>query len=334
MAQDPKIMAAALRRFQQDKEERRARLERRTEEVYRRLPRVESIDRELRGTVADIMIAAFDSDRDPEPALKALSEHNLALQRERSELLVGGGYPFDYIDDKPQCPLCEDRGYLRDGAPCRCLMKYYTREQNRRLSKLLDLGGQSFDSFSFDWYSGEVWPQYRRSPLENMETIREICGNYAHTFGPRSGNLLFTGAPGLGKTFLSACIAREVSDHGFSVVYDTAAHIFQQFESGKFGRENPYEEDPDREINRYLNCDLLLMDDLGTEMLTTFVQSAFYRIINDRLLSRRKTVLSTNLSMEEIGRRYGAAVRSRLEGEYQVLFFFGEDIRLLRRDRQ
>ena len=334
MAQDPKIMAAALRQFQQDREDREARRERRRAEVYRRLPRVEAIDRELRGTLAEIMISAFENDRDPESALRALSQRNLQLQRERAELLVGAGYPFDCLDDAPACPLCGDSGYLRDGSPCRCLMKYYTREQNRRLSKLLDLGNQSFDTFSFDWYSAEVWPQYGRSPLENMEAIREICGNYAHTFGPRSGNLLFTGAPGLGKTFLSACIAREVSDHGFSVVYDTAAHVFQQFESGKFGRDNPYEEDPDREINRYLNCDLLLMDDLGTEMLTSFVQSAFYRIVNDRLLNRRKTVLSTNLGMEELGRRYGGAVRSRLEGEYQTLLFFGEDIRILRRDRQ
>ena len=334
MAQDPKIMAAALRQFQQDREDREARRERRRAEVYRRLPRVEAIDRELRGTLAEIMISAFENDRDPESALRALSQRNLQLQRERAELLVGAGYPFDCLDDAPACPLCGDSGYLRDGSPCRCLMKYYTREQNRRLSKLLDLGNQSFDTFSFDWYSAEVWPQYGRSPLENMEAIREICGNYAHTFGPRSGNLLFTGAPGLGKTFLSACIAREVSDHGFSVVYDTAAHVFQQFESGKFGRDNPYEEDPDREINRYLNCDLLLMDDLGTEMLTSFVQSAFYRIVNDRLVNRRKTVLSTNLTMEELGRRYGGAVRSRLEGEYQTLLFFGEDIRLLKRDRQ
>ena len=166
-----------------------------------------------------------------------------------------------------------------------------------------------------------------------MEMIREICGNYAHTFGPRSGSLLFTGAPGLGKTFLSACIAREVSDRGFSVVYDTASHIFQQFERGKFGRENPYEEDPDREVNRYLNCDLLIMDDVGTEMLTSFVQSAFYRIVNDRLIGRRKTVLSTNLPVEELGQRYGEAVLSRIRGEYQILHFFGEDIRLLKRDR-
>ena len=333
MAQDVRIMSAAQRNFQADRERRRTELERRTQEVYRRLPRVESIDRELRGTLAQIMLSAFERDADPEPALRALEEHNLAIQRERAELLVGAGYPYDYLDEKPLCPLCQDSGYLRDGSPCRCLMAYYTREQNRRLSKLLDLGNQSFDTFSFDWYDSDVWPEYGRSPLENMEMIREICGNYAHTFSSRSGNLLFTGAPGLGKTFLSACIAREVSDHGFSVVYDTAAHVFQQFESGKFGRENPYEEDPDREINRYLNCDLLIMDDLGTEMLTSFVVSAFYRIVNDRLLSRRKTVLSTNLTVEDLGKRYGEAVRSRIEGEYQALPFFGRDIRILKRDR-
>lgn len=333
MAQDVRIMSAAQRNFQADRERRRTELERRTQEVYRRLPRVESIDRELRGTLAQIMLSAFERDADPEPALRALEEHNLAIQRERAELLVGAGYPYDYLDEKPLCPLCQDSGYLRDGSPCRCLMAYYTREQNRRLSKLLDLGNQSFDTFSFDWYDSDVWPEYGRSPLENMEMIREICGNYAHTFSSRSGNLLFTGAPGLGKTFLSACIAREVSDHGFSVVYDTAAHVFQQFESGKFGRENPYEEDPDREIDRYLNCDLLIMDDLGTEMLTSFVVSAFYRIVNDRLLSRRKTVLSTNLTVEELGKRYGEAVRSRIEGEYRALPFFGRDIRILKRDR-
>ena len=333
MHQDAGIMTAAVRKFREDRDRRRQEQERRVREVYRRLPRVEDIDRELRGTMGQIMIAAFEGGRDPEPALRALEERNLALQRERAELLVGAGYAYDETDEKVLGPLCRDSGYLRDGSPCRCLMAYYTREQNRRLSKLLDLGGQSFDTFSYEWYDTEVWPEYGCSPLANMETVREICGNYAHTFGPQSGNLLFTGAPGLGKTFLSACIAREVSDHGFSVVYDTAAHVFQQFESGKFGRDNPYEEDPDREIDRYLKCDLLIMDDLGTEMLTSFVQSAFYRIVNDRLLSRRKTVLSTNLPPEEIGRRYGEAVRSRIEGEYQLLRFFGRDIRLQKRDR-
>lgn len=321
-------MAAAQRKFEQDRERREERLAQRRMEVYRRVPRVEEIDRQLRATVAQIMISAFDNDIDPEVAMQSLKETNLDLQRERAELLVGAGYSYNEIDERTVCQRCGDSGFLIDGSVCRCLGAYYTREQNRRLSKMLDLGNQSFDTFSLEWYDDGQGPT-----LKHMEMVLEICLNYAHKFGERSGNLLFTGAPGLGKTFLSACIAREVSENGFSVVYDTAAHIFQQFESGKFGRDNPFEEDPDREINRYLNCDLLIMDDLGTEMLTSFVQSAFYRIVNDRLLSRRKTILSTNLSISALRERYGAAVGSRIEGEYQMLQFYGKDIRIQKRDR-
>ena len=124
MAQDAGIMAAAVRKFETDRDERRAALERRTAEVYRRLPRVEQIDRELRGTVARIMISAFENDSDPEPALRDLEERNLALQRERTQLLVGAGYAYDYIDETPRCLLCRDSGYLADGSPCRCLQSY------------------------------------------------------------------------------------------------------------------------------------------------------------------------------------------------------------------
>lgn len=333
MPRDAKIMSEALRRFQVDKDRRSSLLEQRTSEIYRRVPAVERIDRELRSTAAKIVLAAFENDGNPDDALDQLAAGNLALQRERAELLVGAGFPYDYLDDSPLCAQCGDTGFLSDGSPCRCLMVYYAREQNRRLSKLLDLGNQSFDTFSLDWYSPEVRPEFGSSPLDNMRLIRAICGDYARTFPRCQGNLLFTGAPGLGKTFLSACIARDVSDRGFSVVYDTAGHVFQQFESGKFGRENPFEEDPDREINRYLNCDLLIMDDVGTEMLTSFVQSVFYRIVNDRLIACRKTVLSTNLPLDDLGRRYGDAVLSRLQGEYQMLRFFGDDIRVLKRDR-
>lgn len=328
MAYDTEIMAAAQRKFEQDRERREQQLARRTAEIYRRIPRVEEIDRELRATVAKIMLSALENDIAPESAMQTLRESNLALQRERAELLVGAGYPYDALDEQVACTHCSDSGFLSDGSVCRCLASYYTREQNRRLSKMLDLGGQSFDTFSLDWYEDG-----QGATLKHMEMVLEICVNYAHKFSERSGNLLFTGAPGLGKTFLSACIARKVSENGFSVVYDTAAHIFQQFESGKFGRDNPYEEAPEREINRYLNCDLLIMDDLGTEMLTSFVQAAFYRILNDRLISRRKTILSTNLALPALRERYGAAAASRLEGEYQLLQFYGKDIRLQKKNR-
>ena len=197
MARDAKIMAAAYRRQQQDRESRRRDLERREQEVYSRVPRVAQIDRELRGTAARIVLAAFEVEGDPGETLAELERRTLELQRERAELLVGGGWPFDYLDSAPACPQCQDRGYLSDGTPCKCLAAYYTREQNRRLSKLLDLGNQSFDTCSFDWYESQVWPEYGRSPLENMRMVREICLVYARSFGKNSGNLLFPspGAP-------------------------------------------------------------------------------------------------------------------------------------------
>ena len=194
---------------------------------------------------------------------------------------------------------------------------------------MLDLGSQSFDTFSTDWYPDRYDPAVGVTVREHMETVYDICGDFAHQFGKRPANLLLFGAPGLGKTHLSAAIAREVSEKGFSVVYDTAGHIFAQFEQQKFGRE----EEADGHVDRVLNCDLLILDDLGSEMTTAFVQSALYQIVNTRLLEKRPTILSTNLKVEALHSRYSPQIASRIEGEYQILPFFGEDIRRLKRER-
>ena len=156
----------------------------------------------------------------------------------------------------------------------------------------------------------------------------DTCVEYAHNFGKRPANLLLFGRPGLGKTHLSAAIAREVSGKGFSVVYDTAGHVFERFEAQKFGRD-----EAERDVERVLNCDLLILDDLGTELTTAFVQSALYQILNSRLLEKRSTIVSTNLMPEAIGQRYSPQIASRIEGEYQLLPFVGEDIRTLKKKR-
>ena len=329
MAYDGKIMRRAQQRFEEDRAVREESFRRKREAVWNRQPRLREIDGELRSTMSRIIAGALRRGTDPRPAMAVLQDQNLSLQAERTELLTQLGLPADYLEEKPACPLCGDSGY-RGEAVCRCLREYYAREQQKELSRMLDLGGQSFDTFSLDWYPDRWEPQLGMTLRENMQSIKDLCVDYAYEFNGKNGNLLFTGAPGLGKTFLSACIARVVSEKGYSVVYDTAMHIFEQFEKQKFDRDA--DDETEDGVARILNCDLLILDDLGTEMTTSFVQSALYRIINTRL-AKKSTILSTNLTVAELGRRYLQPVASRLEGEYEILPFVGEDIRQLKRER-
>lgn len=322
MAYDGSIMQRALARYDQDKQRRADELEQRRRMAFTRQPRLAEIERELRGTMGRIVTSALQKGTDPLPAIRVLRDENLELQRERAELLTAMGEPIDYLDDKPACPLCGDTGY-RKGQVCGCLKKYYAREQLHELSRLLPLGEATFDSFRFDYYDDAVWPDYGTSPRANMERNFDVCRDYAQQFSKGSGNLLLSGGTGLGKTFLSACIARVVSESGFSVVYDTAISIFAKLENDKFRPD----EETAAEVRRCEGCDLLILDDLGTEMTTSFVQSALYQLVNGRMIAGRSTIISTNLAPEELGQRYGAAILSRIEGGYEILPFFGEDIR-------
>ncbi len=327
MSYDGRIMRQALARFDEDKQRRAAEFTARRDRLYQAEPRLKEIEQQLRGTMSRLISSALRRGTDPLPAVRVLRDENLGLQQERAQLLRGMGYPADYLEEKPACPLCGDTGY-HDGQVCRCLREYYKRAQLTELSRLLDMGSQSFETFSFDWYSEERGER-KRSPRENMERVFDICQDYARHFSPAADNLLLTGQPGLGKTFLSASIARVVSERGFSVVYDTAEHIFSQMEEEKFRPDESPAACEDAE--RYRTCDLLIVDDLGTEMVTSFVQSALYQLVNGRLLAGKKTVINTNLAPQQLGERYSPQVQSRLEGEYRVLPFFGEDIRKLRR---
>lgn len=333
MAYEQNVLRRAAERLEDQRRRREEAQNARRREIYAAIPRVAEIDRQLRRTIVDIIAASLRQGNDPVPAIGAVRDKNLDLQAERADLLVAHGYPADALDDKPACPRCSDTGW-RGAVMCDCLKSLCAQEQIKELSKLLDLGEQSFDTFSLDVYSPSPWRGSGISPRENMEMVYEICLNYAQKFGRfYFNNLFLSGAPGLGKTFLSACIARTVSENGFSVVYDTAVNIFSRFEDRKFSRDAEDTREARDETRRYLSCDLLILDDLGSEMTTPFVQSALYTLINSRLTADRRTVISSNLSMEDVRRRYAPQIASRLEGEYRVLPFFGEDIRLLRKQR-
>ncbi len=333
MSYDPNVLRRATQRLEEERRVRRDRTERLRAQAYAQQPRLLQLDRQLQGTMSRLVAAALRRGEDPAQAVRALREENLDLQRERAVLLGALGLPEDALDDKPACPLCGDTGW-RGAKMCTCLKKLCAQEQIAELSKLLDLGEQSFDTFRIDYYSQTPWPGRGASPRENMELVYEVCLNYAQKFGRfYFKNLFLSGPPGLGKTFLSACIARAVSEEGFSVVYDTAGNIFAQFETRKFQRDSDDGREARDETRRYLNCDLLILDDLGSELTTQFTQSALYELLNSRLVAGRHTVISSNLSIEEAARRYSPQIASRLEGEYHVLHFFGDDIRLLKKNR-
>ncbi len=205
----------------------------------------------------------------------------------------------------------------------------YAKRLTDQLSTILPIEDQNFDTFHLEYYSDAPDARMGISARENMEYNRELCVEYAHHFGRQSPNLLLFGSTGLGKTFLSTCIAKTVAESGFSVAYDTAIHVLGCYESVKFNGADAAE--AQRAIRKYERADLLILDDLGTEMTTAFTTSVFYSLINTRLMARRAMIINTNLLPDEFGRRYSAAVASRLLGDFTQLRFFGDDIRLIKK---
>ena len=320
MAYSAQVLRRARARLEQAKLERERENEAHRAAAYERYPRLREIDRELQQSMAELAIAFLK--KDSEETLGAIRTRNQTLQAERNWILEAGEFEDGYLDDTPVCTRCGGTGY--DGSQmCSCLRELCRQEQKKELTSLLGSGRESFDTFRLDVYSDAYDPKLGTSPRELMRSNLNICKKYAAGFSAASGSLLFSGATGLGKTFLSACIARQIADRGFSVIYETAIRLFGDFETEKFGAQGG-----DGSLTRkYFDCDLLIIDDLGTELTTEFVRSAFYQIVNTRLMTNKKTIISTNLSPAELSRRYGANILSRIEGAYRILPFFGDDIR-------
>lgn len=320
MAYSAQVLRRARARLEQAKLERERENEAHRAAAYERYPCLREIDRELQQSMAELAIAFLK--KDSEETLGAIRTRNQTLQAERSWILEAGEFEDGYLDDTPVCTRCGGTGY--DGSQmCSCLRELCRQEQKKELTSLLGSGRESFDTFRLDVYSDAYDPKLGTSPRELMRSNLNICRKYAAGFSAASGSLLFSGATGLGKTFLSACIARQIADRGFSVMYETAIRLFGDFETEKFGAQGG-----DGSLTRkYFDCDLLIIDDLGTELTTEFVRSAFYQIVNTRLMTNKKTIISTNLSPAELSRRYGANILSRIEGAYRILPFFGDDIR-------
>ena len=323
MAYSKEVVQRARARLAQAKEDRESENRQHLAEAYDKVPRLRQIDILLRRTMAMAAQAVFASGGDVQAAMAEARQQNQSLQQERT-WLIDTNFEEGFLDESPICDRCGGTGYM-GSAMCECLAELCRQEQKKELT-LLSGGKESFSQFRLEYYPDRVDPKLGVSPRTIMERNLRTCRTYTATFSQNSGNLLFIGGTGLGKTFLSACIARGVADKGYSVIYETAAHLFGKLEQAKF---NPTEENR-QEAARFTACDLLILDDLGTEMPGQFVTAALYSLLNDRLLSGKPMVISTNLNVEEIHRRYSPQIASRLQGSFHQLIFLGEDIRILK----
>ncbi len=317
MAYSAEVLGRARARLAMAKEDRESENREHLQNAYDRVPRLKEIDRQLRATMAMAAQAAFTQGADPAELLEQARRENLALQHERTEL-VALYFEEGYLDDSPICDHCGGNGYV-GSAMCECLRELCRQEQKKELT-FLNVGRESFEQFRLDYY-----PE-RDNIRALMEKTFQLCRRYAYSFSEKSPNLLFSGDTGLGKTFLSACIARTVADSGYSVVYETAGHLFGKMERAKFNGDDQAR----RECDKYLACDLLIVDDLGTEMPGQFTTSALYGLVNDRIQNGKPTIISTNLTSEEFAQRYNRQIASRLRGSYLRVPFMGEDIRVIK----
>ena len=321
MAYSAEVVQRARERLAQAKADRESENLRHLAEAYRRVPRLKEIDLRLRQTMAKAAQAVFASGGDVQQAMAQAKNENLALQMERQELIAANFEP-GYLDDEPICEHCGGTGYI-GSSMCECLRELCRQEQKWELT-FLNVGKESFEQFRLEYYPDRIDPRQGVNIRSVMEKTFQTCRRYAFDFTERSENLLFSGGTGLGKTFLSACIARTVADRGYSVCYETASHLFTKLERAKFNGD----EEARRDSEKFTACDLLIVDDLGTEMGGQFTTSALYGLINDRILAGKATIISTNLNSEDLEKRYSAAIASRLRGNFRRIAVMGEDIRL------
>ncbi len=317
------IIKRAQLRFDERKMERAARYRRNLQEAYAKLPRLREIDRILGSSMAKVAQAAFAGGSDAAQMMEQLKQENLALQCEYGAL-VQANFGEGFLDDSPICKLCEDNGYI-GSTMCRCMARLCLEEQRKEIADLTT-GAERFSAFRLDYYSDRIDRELGTSPRYIMEKNLEYCRHYAANFSEKSGNLLFVGGTGLGKTFLSACIANEVTEKGWSVAYESAPCLFAKLEKERFDSD----EESHRQAEDLLKTDLLIIDDLGTEMAGSFVTAALYNLVNQRLLSGKRMIISTNLTIEEMEKRYSPQIASRMQGNFRGLTFVGEDIRVLK----
>ena len=304
------------------REQAEAAAEFRLEEISEKIPELLTIKKKL-GQIGLSISRVFFESSNKQADIEKLKEASLELQEQRKKLLVKNGYDENALEVQYTCPHCKDTG-IHNNRRCKCHTELLKSIELEKLQKLAPIDECTFESFNTLYYPEE--PESGISPRAKAESILKNCKRYASKFTSKSPSILFMGGTGLGKTHLSLAIANAVIDHGYSVEYGTAQNILNDLSNENFGRTDrlKYTEE------RILECDLLIIDDLGTEFKTSYSVACLYNIINTRLAAKLPTIISTNFSQKELEEKYDQRITSRITGEYNTLILLGKDIRYIK----
>ncbi|MDO4199693.1 MAG: ATP-binding protein [Clostridia bacterium] len=296
-------------------------LERKKKLFFARFPEASEIEKKLALTAIDSAKAVLGGS-DTKKELESLRERSVSLRSRLSEILKSVNLPEDYLEVKHKCPKCQDEGFI-DGVMCSCMKNMMKKESYRKLNSMSPLELSSFETFSLDYYP-ENDESSGQSPRGRMELILNFCKKYSENFSKKSPNLIMVGNPGLGKTHLSLAIASEAIDKGYGVIYVSAPNMVTKLEKEKFQN---YGRDGEESEKHFIDCDLLIIDDLGTEYSNAFSNSAVYNIVNSRIMMSKPTIINTNLTMKELEKNYSPRMVSRIIGNNIRLEFLGLDVR-------
>lgn len=334
MPSDVSYKKEIMQEYEQIRFRNQQRLNTRIAEIRKQIPAIAELDNQIRDMNID---AALSSLHDEPVDKEELTRHTNALIEEKYRILTQSGYPADYLSPIYTCDKCKDSGFINN-EPCECYRQRVVKRQyqNSHLEQILSQ--ENFQTFRSDFYSEQPDGIHELSPRKNIENIRQslvkyIAGVEAYFQGDpnQKGNILFQGNTGVGKTFLSNCVAKELLDMGYALLYTSAGTLFDQI-SDVIMNKNQFS-DSHEFYHATGECDFLIIDDLGTEFTNSFTASCLYSLINDRLRRRKPTIISTNLSLTEIRNHYSERIFSRICDSYLIYTIYGEDIRFARRKK-
>lgn len=315
-----------LRDYDEKQLKNKHELERRMKLAYSKIPELEEIDDSII-TVAMRSAKLLLADIDKDSSINTLKQAAKSAKLKRRALLKEYGFPEDYLELHYHCMDCMDTGFIGSDK-CHCFKQAIVDILYSQSNIRSTIAKENFANFSFDYYPNNyIDESIGLTPRQNIERVVDQSKAFIQNFGTSFQNLLIYGNTGVGKTFLTNCIAKELLDSSYTVIYLTAFQLFDILEKNKFQKEGENEE-IESQFNYILDCDLLIIDDLGTELTNSFINTQLYLCINERYLREKSTIISTNLSLDNINAKYSERIFSRIISNYTLLKIVGDDIRL------